>query len=48
MPCFSKNEESLVVKLVSLFPEQNPSLHSVIVLFNSTTGAVEAVRNHFI
>ena len=44
MPCFSKNEESLTVKLVSLFPEQNPSIHSIIILLNSTTGAIEAVR----
>jgi ornithine cyclodeaminase/alanine dehydrogenase-like protein (mu-crystallin family) len=45
MPCFSKNEEALTVKLVSLFPEKRPALHSVIVLFNSTTGAIESVRN---
>ena len=33
------------MKLVSLFPEQNPSIHSIIILLNSTTGAIEAVRN---
>ncbi|CAB4002340.1 Hypothetical predicted protein [Paramuricea clavata] len=45
MPCFSKNEEALTVKLVSLFPEKRPALHSVIVLFNSTTGAIESLMD---
>ena len=48
MPCFTKKEESLTVKLVSLFPQQSPSLHSIIILFNSTTGAIEAVRNDYV
>ncbi|XP_028395365.1 ketimine reductase mu-crystallin-like isoform X1 [Dendronephthya gigantea] len=43
MPCFSKNEEALTVKLVSMFPKQNPSIHSIIILLNSTTGAIEAL-----
>ncbi|XP_046846931.1 ketimine reductase mu-crystallin-like isoform X3 [Xenia sp. Carnegie-2017] len=43
MPCSSKNDEALSVKLVTLFPQQNPSIDSIIVLFNSTTGSIETL-----
>lgn len=43
MPCFYKKDEALATKLVTRFPDQQPSHHSTILLFNSQTGAVQSV-----
>ena len=50
MPAYSRGANSLVTKLVSLFPDNDKkgiSSHlAIILLLNATTGQLQAVRNY--
>ncbi len=52
MPAYSRGANSLGTKLVTLFPDNDkkgiPSHLAVILLFNSSTGQLQAVRNQLV
>ena len=52
MPAYSRGANSLGTKLVTLFPDNDkkgiPSHLGIILLFNASTGQLQAVRNYYI
>lgn len=52
MPAYSRGANSLGTKLVTLFPENDkkgiPSHLGIILLFNASTGQLQAVRNKLV